>query len=372
MNEGKDFFSKKWVKVVSFLLIIVFALAVIPWCMQMLINQDSIAKGTYWMVRIQIKSEKEARVEEKVDNTFFNLLSLHNEQLNNLKKQDVFKKIHKDFEAFLNNALLEAGRNYLENNFDKVTEVLNDIKKEYELFLNRNENKLSERYKRKYKVKWKQKHEPIILSVTVGEDKELLLYSEIADATKHIIKIEKIINNNIDAINGSVYAFFQNIKRDLENLKIDVPDSLNNLIDILDRYSMREYDLLTEDERRSAIEEALSSYHSVTGSYFRLFHRIIKYINDNVKDVETKNNYLGFLRSTINQEEMFVIFYNAAYTNKGNGLLKELQKTTFFGDTKDLEVNQHFDTEDLFWEEDKAIMLGANPKKINVEGIKKD
>ncbi|HIB1875339.1 TPA: putative phage abortive infection protein [Enterococcus faecium] len=317
MNEGKDFFSKKWVKVVSFLLIIVFALAVIPWCMQMLINQDSIAKGTYWMVRIQIKSEKEARVEEKVDNTFFNLLSLHNEQLNNLKKQDVFKKIHKDFEAFLNNALLEAGRNYLENNFDKVTEVLNDIKKEYELFLNRNENKLSERYKRKYKVKWKQKHEPIILSVTVGEDKELLLYSEIADATKHIIKIEKIINNNIDAINGSVYAFFQNIKRDLENLKIDVPDSLNNLIDILDRYSMREYDLLTEDERRSAIEEALSSYHSVTGSYFRLFHRIIKYINDNVKDVETKNNYLGFLRSTINQEEMFVIFYNAAYTNKG-------------------------------------------------------
>ncbi|HAQ2135408.1 TPA: hypothetical protein IXI12_002758, partial [Enterococcus faecium] len=104
----------------------------------------------------------------------------------------------------------------------------------------------------------------------------------------------------------------------------------------------------------------------------RLFHRIIKYINDNVKDVETKNNYLGFLRSTINQEEMFVIFYNAAYTNKGNGLLKELQKTTFFGDTKDLEVNQHFDTEDLFWEEDKAIMLGANPKKINVEGIKKD
>lgn len=106
------------------------------------------------------------------------------------------------------------------------------------------------------------------------------------------------------------------------------------------------------------MENVLFCHYDEVGSYFRLFHRIIKYINDNVEDLNIKNNYLGFLRANVNQNEMLVIFYNAAYTKRGSGLLNELQKTTFFGTEEDIKNNQHFDTNELFWKNDDiAIML---------------
>lgn len=44
-------------------------------------------------------------------------------------------------------------------------------------------------------------------------------------------------------------------------------------------------------------------------------------------------------------------------------MLKELQKTTFFGTEEDLNNNQHFDTNELFWKNDDiAIMLNQKNK----------
>ena len=51
------------------------------------INYDSIA------MKKQIDEEKEQSKRQQIDNTFFNLLSLHNEQLNVLKEADMFNLI---------------------------------------------------------------------------------------------------------------------------------------------------------------------------------------------------------------------------------------------------------------------------------------
>lgn len=121
-------FATKYRKTTIFLLII-FVLIAIPWVTQKLINVNSNQMGSddgwlgfwggylgaiigvvgaYLILQMQVQKETEARErekveadkvrhDEKVDNTFFNLLALHNEQQNNLngdlmKQFDSFKK----------------------------------------------------------------------------------------------------------------------------------------------------------------------------------------------------------------------------------------------------------------------------------------
>ena len=105
------------------------------------------------------------------------------------------------------------------------------------------------------------------------------------------------------------------------------------------KYKSDQLELLPDSKKRKGIEIAINNNYGEIGAYFRIFHRIIKYINDKVIDEETKKDYLGFLRATINETELLVIFYNAAYTERGKGLLKEIRKTTFFGDYQELLEN---------------------------------
>ncbi|EMF0435705.1 hypothetical protein IL096_001069 [Enterococcus hirae] len=121
------------------------------------------------------------------------------------------------------------------------------------------------------------------------------------------------------------------------------------------------YFLIPDNERKKIINTVSNSHYSDLGAYFRLTHRIIKYINDNVKEPKEKNNYLGFFRSTIEENEILVIFYNAYYTERGEGLGKELSKTSFFGKKGELGENnnfiQHFNRDKLLWpKEDLKLM----------------
>ena len=123
---------------------------------------------------------------------------------------------------------------------------------------------------------------------------------------------------------------------------------------------------IDEELRKETVENVLSRHYDEVGAYFRLFHRIIKYINDNLdqsEELAIKNNYIGFLRATVNEEEMLVIFYNAAYTKRGQGLLDELQKTTFFGNREDIMNNQHFDRKKLFWEKNDVNKMLEKQEK---------
>ena len=93
----------KWLSIGFFILFII-----IPLLTQIFINIDTINKGSddgwlgFWggylgaiigiagaifVVQIQLKEDREGREVEKVDNTFFNLLTLHNDQKNTHAKR---------------------------------------------------------------------------------------------------------------------------------------------------------------------------------------------------------------------------------------------------------------------------------------------
>lgn len=310
------------------------------------------------ILKKQIDEEREQNKRQQVDNTFFNLLAMHNDQINNLKKKEVFISIESEFKSRLSNCLEKEGYEYFKDNFSIIRDAMEKLKIKYEDYLVEHENELTIDFAKEYEDKWKKQHKSIWRSGVI-DSKEESIFSDMGEATNKILYIENILNQGVDSVRGNIYFDFNKMKERAEGLKIELPSEFLHFIETLNRYYKSEaYQYISYKNRRYVIEQVLLSHYNIIGSYFRLFHRIIKYINDNVEDSDIKNNYLGFLRANVNQNEMLVIFYNAAYTKRGNGLLNELQKTTFFGTEEDIKNNQHFDTNELFWKNDDiAIML---------------
>lgn len=120
---------------------------------------------------------------------------------------------------------------------------------------------------------------------------------------------------------------------------------------------------LNEDEITLICNKVFDCFYKDVGHFCRLFHRIIKFVNDNVKNSNLKSNYFGMLRAILSEDELLVIFYNSFYSAKGKGLSKQLvNKTKFFGDENDLpnDTNselQHFSKDSLvFFEVDLKNM----------------
>lgn len=247
---------------------------------------------------------------------------------------------------------------FLIKNSVLVKKVLQPVKVAYEEYLKTHEKDLNEDHKKTYEEKWKRKHESISVQGVI-DTKELCIYSSMARATQKIVKIEQIFIAESKQDQVNIDYFFKHTEQDLKEYKVEIPNDFKILLDHMDRYyRSNDYSCLSSSYRKRAVENALSPYYSRIGTYFRLVHRITKYINDNFSDENIKNNYFGFLRVNMNQEEMLTIFYNAAYTIRGESLLYELQKTTFFGNEDDIKRDQHFDKSGLFWnKENVTIML---------------
>lgn len=74
------------------------------------------------------------------------------------------------------------------------------------------------------------------------------------------------------------------------------------------------------DKVHKAITEySIAEVHPVLGNYFRLFHRALKYINDNFKG-NIKKEHLGTLRAVLPEFELLSIFNNAFYTHRGKNM----------------------------------------------------
>ncbi|NMP58400.1 putative phage abortive infection protein [Enterococcus mundtii] len=321
--------------------------------------------GAFLVLKQQVDEEREQNKRQLVDNTFFNLLAMHNDQINNLKKDAIFISIEDEFKSNLNTCLEAEGYKFFRKNFSIIKNAMEQLKVKYGNYLLEHENELTEEHMEIYEEKWKRNHKSIFTTGVV-DSQELKIYSNMGEVTNKILHIEDILNQGIDAVIGSIYIEFNSIKRHAENLKIELPSEFIDFIEILNRYYYSQaYQYISYENRSLVIEEVFLSYYKNIGSYFRLFHRIIKYINDNVEDLDIKNNYLGFLRANVNQNEMLIIFYNAAYTKRGQGLLNELQKTTFFGTEEDIKNNQHFDTDELFWKNDDIGFMLNQENSMN-------
>ena len=149
----------KWLSIGFFILFII-----IPLLTQIFINIDTINKGSddgwlgFWggylgaiigiagaifVVQIQLKEDREGREVEKVDNTFFNLLTLHNDQKNTLNDDRIFEEIYFDFNKELRNQLLEEGLDFFYSEKDTIVSILQEFIKGYKNYIENNEQYVS-------------------------------------------------------------------------------------------------------------------------------------------------------------------------------------------------------------------------------------
>lgn len=114
-------------------------------------------------------------------------------------------------------------------------------------------------------------------------------------------------------------------------------------------FDLHQHEMQFFDKVQEAIaEDSIAKEHSKLGNYFRLFHRVLKYINDNFeKDI--KREHLGTLRAVLPEFELLSIFYNAFFTHRGKSMKKQFESTNFFGDAMDF-INVDKENDHIFFQ----------------------
>lgn len=401
-------FLKKNKKFITWALII--TLIIIPLVIQGVINWDTMNNGSddgwlgFWggylgsiigvvgaliVIQIQLSNEKErfeeetetrnlefeeekkVRKSEQVDNTFFNLLNLFISQQNMLVSE--YSVEQNVFEDMLTRIWLGSEYQYIQETkkifYSRKTEllsVLNNAIESSEAFIREKEALLSE--------------------------EEVLIIERVKSEGRSMTRPKDISNDNLIAVNAELQRIFhindfkEKIEKDpflqmidFRDIEIEIGkivESIDNIIAFdeerlqdedsiaflinfkkeLNEYKQTRPNIeLTIEKKRFIVELAQEPYRAKVGSYFRIFHRIIKYLNENVNDREIKKNYIGFLRANMNENQMAMIFYNINYTHRGSGAIEELKGTSFFGEKdelSDMESAHFFSAETLVWGND--------------------
>ncbi|MFB8449865.1 putative phage abortive infection protein [Enterococcus thailandicus] len=336
--------------------------------------------GAFLVLKEQLDEEREQNRKQQVDNTFFNLLDMH------LKMKDTLKEEKNKFGSFYEDMKLNSDKMINWIGIRKIIEsdsIIENLDIIFEAYIEKMKEQLIELDIDASSIPSENSEKLGYLINQVSEnyedgkdgeeenDKKFYLVSaKLSTAASEVLKLMDQIKSGIygDDIKALLFEVYNNM---LEyDITTDVNEVIKSLVIEAKKYHNKDgrYELIRELSDKEEVVNCTSDKHyTELGSYFRLIHRIIKYLNDNVEDPQDKNNYIGFLRATVDETEMLVIFYNAYYTKRGEGLGKQLSKTTFFGKPGELGENQgfiqHFNREKLLWPEDDLIRMGQNKIK---------
>lgn len=388
-NENQKEQSDKLRK--RLLLFAIITIIIVPCLTQILINFDTTAKGSddgwlgFWggylgsiigvvgtilVFQMQLSNETKAREEEqkannerrkedlerakelrledlknatkimhneKVDNTFFNLLNLLSSQRDKLIDTDIFNIIYESIGKNLYMTLSKEGMEYFYERKDTILTILNSMISDYVQYIKSKKTSHMDVISRQY-------HSIRQFSYMIKEE-------TISDLVK---SDDNMDDNIIDCLQDMV-AFSE----DINIIPKKTRDSLLDFQTDLQKYTNININELPSNSRKDAIENAVSESYSEIGGFLRLLHRIVKFINENVEDDSIKKDYIGFLRATLDETEILVIYYNSIYSDKGFDLKEQLVETTFFGDPEDFNKPDAppFVTRDkLYFEDDFKIM----------------
>lgn len=345
--------------------------------------------GALFVLQSQIKSDQAARKEEKIDNTFFNLLNLFNaiqaEILKAENKNNIFDNMHRSLLIEREKFDLREKQRYIEDYWEKnsagIRKIINDLYTELlsiaaeEISANKIYPIKSDRLNEYVKMKERNRS-------NINTSEEVSLFRDIEIANEEMILALRILYTLSDNIinmpnfnqssNDSISVqFLDSTARDLNSIRSNQwfqakLISSNNRIALDNFTNELALELLrvvtyNTEQKNLIIEKGLRKYYGQTGKYFRMVHRIVKYINNNVRDIDQRTNYIGFLRAMVNEKEIVILYYNSFFTNRGDGLGKEIQKTKFFGDEKDLEKGKisHFSDDLLLWVDEDLEKMRA-------------
>ena len=279
----------------------------------------------------QINESRQQIKDERIDNTFFNLINLHirnKEIIPALRNKDSYKSKHTTKKELSKG----EGTENADDEINLFSTILEEIPDQIE--------------KGKY-TKYIFKQKKYILD---NLDKIKLAYRSLDPKQEHFVTLGTQ-QNKLNALSQQSDDFsFSEFITDFLNIDFDtipngiVDDDLKLLYDNQDEYLGKVYcelmqlpqDELTYKEKREICTKVISNYYDSLGNYFRLVHRIFKFLNKNIdKDNNRKLEYIGILRALFSEKELLVIFYNAFYTDKGQGMRDQLKKTNFFGKEED-------------------------------------
>ena len=302
-------------------------------------------------------TERNNRQEDKVDNTFFNLIDLHN-TIKDKIDGGVINAIYNSIESRTNSrqkSFIKCNKNikqieYVMSNQEKIRGIIQSLST---INNDKYRSSLDDIKLPKYD---ESTFQPLREELAIIEGKLSGKLNK-ENAREIVILIESLSNDDICKLNTTnVFEEFLNISG--------------------------EPHIFDDDEKFEICNAVYGELYDEVGHYFRIFHRVIKYVNINVKDRETKKNYIGILRALLSETEMLVIFYNSFYTDKGYGLGQHLLYTSFFGEPKDLPFSdehkelQHFSRKNLIWGDSDISKMRECELKIScipeVQGEQKE
>ncbi|WP_144772009.1 putative phage abortive infection protein [Enterococcus casseliflavus] len=411
MEADKKGFYEQYKKQIWIVGIAVVGLILIPLFVQWLINADTTNKGSddgwlgFWggylgaiigvagaLIAIQIQlshekkrfkqeskdrdnelaEERKARKSEQVDNTFFNLLMLFNDQKNTLlKDNNHFEELRKSIfkSSFLE--LRKMGIDKFYESSQELISILENMIKEFDINFNSRKLQYSQNVKdclsairKDYLNQKAHLHKFQVLgekydSIKIEIDKIQIVYMIEEDLIKNIknkkfAERTQTLHYNLDKLIKEL--------QDVSQVDFLDPKSEKNLEKFIGKLLLytdsSNLNLLELPYKKAAIENSINAYYSSIDSFFFMILRILNYINANVYEEDNeglKRDYISFLRANISETQLVILYYFTFYTDRGTTLKKELLETSFFGEKNELNSFDRayfFKKESLIWGEE--------------------
>ncbi|MGF1995895.1 putative phage abortive infection protein [Enterococcus casseliflavus] len=375
----------------------VFIVLVVPSFIQYLMNRNILEIGTddgvlgFWggyigsivgvigafgALQFQLNKEKERVKAERTDNTFFNLLNMFIAQQNYLVSEkdsdpDIFEEMLKKIKDYSVIGYNKQGLDLFYKEKEAILSVLEKAAHSSEEYVKQKKSLFSN-------SEWsvietiQESFHSVPKPTDITNDNFEDVYTELK-RKNYIQDFIRNIENEEFSEENPHHSEYNGIIKINENIQYIVKTDAADLMDIesklflskiysdISKHSKRPPDIdLDVQKKKQIVTFAQKPYRKILGSYFRIFHRIIKYLNENVDDTEIKKNYIGFLRANMNENQMAMIFYNINYTERGSGAIEELKGTSFFGEINELQdmMSAHFFSPDtLVWKKYDLIKM---------------
>lgn len=320
----------------------------------------------------ELEEERKARKSEQVDNTFFNLLLLFNDQKNTLlKDKNHFEELRG---SIFDNSVLELRRmgiDKLYESSDELISILENMIKEFDIKFNSRRTQYSQNIQdclsaiRKDYINYLSYLQEFHLS----QENYNSIKTEIDDIqVVYIIEdalIQNIKNKKFSERTPTLYDNLDKLIKELQDVsQVDFLNSkskknlrkyIGKLLPYTDPSNLN---LLELSYKKAAIENSINGYYSSIDSFFSMILRILNYIHENVDDEENeglKKDYISFLRANISEIQLVILYYFAFFTDRGTTLKNELLETSFFGEQNELSSFDRayfFKKESLIWGEE--------------------
>lgn len=283
---------------------------------------------------------------QQFESTFFNMINLHHSILNDIVFEskigrEAIKKIYKKLDTVFNN---ETYKYYIER---LKTEIFNGdeglldelIRKEYlEHYLTVYIDEFELHFfptLNEYNEADTSEYDEFILALANGTDKEWNRRKEM---------FIKVYNASIYMDRNEYWQWLKDINFKRNSSKYSHV-YMDKFLNEFQENTLKELKYITYDK-------VYKDNESNIGHYFRNLYRIVKLIQETEFDSVTPNNnqkirknYLGILRAQLSSFELLMIFYNMAYSEKGEKFRELIKGTNFFDD--------HLIEKDFIWKNDR-------------------